>query len=63
LMPQATEIALECRVTIYDALYVALAVARQVPLVTADVRLCAVLRGSARHGEVAVELGRVGSVA
>jgi predicted nucleic acid-binding protein len=57
LMQPAADIALECRVTIYDALYVALAVARQVPLATADRRLCATLRGSARYRDVAILLG------
>ena len=39
LMAEAFDIAVAAGVTIYDALYVALAEARQIPLVTADQRL------------------------
>lgn len=57
LIGPATEIGLECRVTIYDALYVALAVARRVPLVTADTRLCRALQSNAGYRNLAVPLG------
>lgn len=39
LMPRAFSIAVARMITVYDALYVALAVQRDVPLVTADQRL------------------------
>jgi predicted nucleic acid-binding protein len=46
LMPRAFAIAVAHTVTIYDALYVALAEARDIPLVTADERLIRRLAGN-----------------
>ena len=45
LMADAFDIAVAAGVTIYDALYVALAEAREIPLVTADQRLIRRLQG------------------
>lgn len=39
LLPAAMEIAMNCGLTVYDSLYLALAVARDAPLVTADRRM------------------------
>lgn len=46
LLPRAWPIAVGHSVTIYDALYVALAVVRAVPLVTADEKLVRRFRGT-----------------
>lgn len=46
----ALEIALALQRTVYDSLYVALAVARDCPLITADDRLVRALAGSALAG-------------
>lgn len=62
LMP-AAEIAMQCRVTIYDALYVSLAVARKAPFVTADRRLCERLRESGAHAQLVVPLDSLGTSA
>lgn len=45
LLPLALEIALQLDRTVYDSLYVALAVREEAPLVTADLRLYNALRG------------------
>jgi len=47
LLESAWVIARETGLTVYDSLYVALAVAQQAPLVTADRRLFEALRGGA----------------
>lgn len=39
LLPAAMEIAVSCSLTVYESLYLALAAAREAPLVTADRRL------------------------
>jgi predicted nucleic acid-binding protein len=39
LMPRAFTISVDCAVTIYDSLYIALAEKRNIPFITADVRL------------------------
>lgn len=56
LMEPATDIALVCRVTIYDALYVALAQALRLSLVTAGRRLHVALRASGRYADISVLL-------
>jgi predicted nucleic acid-binding protein len=56
LAPQAFVVACELRLTVYDSLYVALALERNAPLVTADRRLCSALR-AALPGNRAVWLG------
>ncbi len=52
----ATDIALRCQVTVYDALYVALAVRRGIPLITADRKLCDRLRVVPEFAGVAIAL-------
>jgi predicted nucleic acid-binding protein len=59
LMQAATDIALACRVTIYDALYVALAELLGLPLVTANRRLHTALNNNGRYAGVSVLLGQV----
>jgi predicted nucleic acid-binding protein len=59
LMHPATDIALACRVTIYDALYVALAEALRLPLVTADRRLHTALQTNGRYEGLSVLLGKM----
>lgn len=57
LMPRAFAIAVARTVTVYDALYVALAEKRGIPLVTADRRLVQRLAGDKPLGERAIWLG------
>jgi predicted nucleic acid-binding protein len=56
LAPQAFAVACELRLTVYDSLYVALALESNTPLVTADRRLCNVLR-TAVLGDRAIWIG------
>ncbi len=57
LMPRAFQIAVVRMVTVYDALYVALAEQRGVPLVTADERLVRRLEGDVGLGRLVVGVG------
>ncbi len=59
LIVAAAEIATRCRVTVYDALYVALAVRRGAPLITADRKLCARLGETPEFAGVAIALDRL----
>lgn len=54
LMPRAFMISVSCRATMYDSLYVALAEARDIPIVTADKRLIGRLAGDAVLAQRAV---------
>ncbi len=57
LMPRAFAISVAQAVTIYDALYVALAEKLNVPLVTADERLIRCMAGDAALGKRMVWVG------
>ena len=57
LMPRAFAIAVARAVTIYDALYVALAETRDIPLVTADERLIGRLSGDRALAKLMVWVG------
>ena len=57
LLPRALAISLAHMVTIYDALYVALAEKRDIPLVTADERLIRRLSGVAALGQRMIWVG------
>jgi predicted nucleic acid-binding protein len=57
LMPRAFAIAVAHMVTIYDALYVALAETRDIPLVTADERLIRRLSGDPALAKLMVWVG------
>ena len=47
LMPRAFAISVDCSVTIYDSLYISLAEKRNIPFITADVRLIRRMAGDA----------------
>jgi predicted nucleic acid-binding protein len=55
LLPMAYELAVRCRVTVYDALYLALGLSAGAPFVTADKSLQAQL-AAAGYGEAVVAL-------
>jgi predicted nucleic acid-binding protein len=60
-MPRAAEIALQTRVIIYDALFLALAENSETVVVTADGKLLKALEGTA-HARLAHPLVDVGSL-